>query len=96
MTLVVKTPPTASTSALVTLAKLRFAALRAIARTFLNRRAAYRVAELPDHLLSDIGLKRDDVHEAMNADWREDPTFRMAMLAHRGRDASLRAPRRTD
>ncbi|WP_062013335.1 DUF1127 domain-containing protein [Aureimonas sp. AU4] len=66
---------------------------RAMARTLLNRRAAYRVAELPDYLLTDIGLKRDDVHAALNADWRDDPTLRMAMSARKHR-ASIRPVRR--
>ncbi|WP_019996709.1 DUF1127 domain-containing protein [Aureimonas ureilytica] len=56
-------------------------ALRAIVRTLRNRRAAYHVAELPDYLLNDLGLKRDDVHAALHADWREDPTYRLAMTA---------------
>jgi uncharacterized protein YjiS (DUF1127 family) len=60
-------------------------ALRAIVRTFINRRAAYRVSELPDYLLNDIGLKRDDVHEALNAHWRDDATYRMALSASRRR-----------
>ena len=94
MTLVSKTALSASGLGLRDAVRTRIAALRAIVRTFLNRRAAYRVAELQDYLLNDIGLKRDDVHEAMNADWREDPTYRMAMLAHRGRDASRPAGRR--
>jgi uncharacterized protein YjiS (DUF1127 family) len=57
----------------------------AIVRTALNRRAAMRVAELPDYLLSDIGLKRDDVHEALQQNWRTDPTFQLAMTAAKRR-----------
>jgi uncharacterized protein YjiS (DUF1127 family) len=65
----------------------------AMVRTLVNRRAAYRVSELPDYLLTDIGLKRDDVHAAMNADWREDPTLRMAISAQKRR-APVRSVRR--
>ncbi|GGD97418.1 hypothetical protein GCM10011390_15290 [Aureimonas endophytica] len=61
--------------------RLAAAALGAMVRTFRNRRAADRVADLPDYLLTDIGLKRDDVHEALSLHWREDPTFRLALRA---------------
>lgn len=57
----------------------------AIMRTFRNRRAAYRLAELPDYLLNDLGLRRDDVHEALGRGWREDPTFQLAIKAARRR-----------
>ena len=57
----------------------------AIVRMIHNRRAAQHVSELPDYLLSDVGLKRDDVHEALNRGWREDPTFQLAMKASRRR-----------
>jgi uncharacterized protein YjiS (DUF1127 family) len=80
MTLASKTPvPSAETLA----QSLRGAllALSAMVRTLRNRRAAYRMSELPDYLLNDIGLKRDDVHEALHADWREDPTYRLAIRA---------------
>ena len=80
MTLASKTP-TSFTETLVPQVRLAVLALRAMVKTFRNRRAAYRVSELPDYLLSDIGLKRDDVHEAINAHWREDPTYRMAVTA---------------
>lgn len=71
-----------------------FQVARAMVRTLLNRRAAYRVSELPDYLLTDIGLKRDDVHAALNSDWREDPTLRMALAAKK-RHAPIRPIRRT-
>jgi uncharacterized protein YjiS (DUF1127 family) len=57
----------------------------AIARMISNRRSAHHIAELPDYLLGDIGLKRDDVHEALNRGWREDPTFQLALKASRRR-----------
>ncbi|WP_182086690.1 DUF1127 domain-containing protein [Aureimonas sp. ME7] len=85
MTLAAKTPRFRLADILAPVQGPAIPALRAIVRTLLNRRAAYRVSELPDHLLKDIGLKRDDVHEALHADWREDPTFKMALAAARRR-----------
>ncbi|MEN3794633.1 DUF1127 domain-containing protein [Fulvimarina sp. MAC3] len=61
--------------------RLAGAALRAFAVTMINRRAARRLADLPDYLLNDVGLKRDDVHEALNRDWRCDPTYLLSMKA---------------
>ena len=90
MTLASKTPASRITETLAPAVATGLSALRAIVRTFLNRRAAYRVSELPDYLLTDIGLKRDDVHEAMHADWREDPTCKMAMAAGRRRRSPTR------
>ncbi|EAU41904.1 hypothetical protein FP2506_15764 [Fulvimarina pelagi HTCC2506] len=61
--------------------RLAGAALRAIATTMVNRRAARQLSDLPDYLLSDVGLKRDDVYEALNRDWRCDPTYLLSMKA---------------
>lgn len=63
------------------------AAAAAMARTLANRRAAHRIADMPDYLLTDIGLKRDDVHDALNRRWRDDPTYRLALAASRRRHA---------
>lgn len=65
--------------------RLGFAALGAMARTFANRQAALRVSDLPDHLLADVGLKRDDVHAALQTSWRTDPTYLMARSARENR-----------
>ncbi len=84
MTLASKTPaPYGET--LAQSIRIGFMALRAIVRTLRNRRAAYQVAELPDYLLNDLGLKRDDVHEALSADWRQDPTYKLALTASQRR-----------
>ncbi len=64
---------------------LAFAALGAIARTYANRQAALRVSDLPDHLLADVGLRRDDVHAALQSSWRSDPTYLMARSARENR-----------
>ncbi|GGD06374.1 DUF1127 domain-containing protein [Aureimonas glaciei] len=65
--------------------RIVFAGAAAMLRGLRNRRAAYRLAELPDYLLNDIGLRRDDVHEALNRGWQEDPTFQLAIKASRRR-----------
>ncbi|BDA82772.1 hypothetical protein Sa4125_03140 [Aureimonas sp. SA4125] len=62
-----------------------FAGAAAMFRSFRNRRSARRLADMPDYLLNDIGLRRDDVHEALNRGWREDPTFQLAIKASRRR-----------
>ncbi|MFD2236802.1 DUF1127 domain-containing protein [Aureimonas populi] len=64
---------------------IAYAGLLARVKALRNRRAAYYMADLPDHLLADIGLKRDDVHAALKADWREDPTYVLARTACRRR-----------
>ena len=65
--------------------RIGFAAVPAILRSWRNRRHAYRLSEMPDYLLSDLGIRRDDVHEALGASWREDPTFKLAVRAARRR-----------
>lgn len=61
------------------------AAIGAMVRSLRNRRRAFQVADLPDHLLSDIGLKRDDIHTALNTHWRQDPTYVLATRARENR-----------
>lgn len=56
-------------------------AILAMVRTLKNRRAALHLADLPDHLLHDVGLKRDDVHAALQTTWRTDPTYLLALCA---------------
>ena len=63
------------------------AGIAAMVRTLANRRAAHRIADMPDYLLTDIGLRRDDVHDALNRSWRDDPTYRLAVAASRRRHA---------
>lgn len=62
-----------------------YAGLRSIVRMLVNRRAARQLSEMPDYLLGDLGLRRDDVHLALRQDWREDPTFKLAMVVARRR-----------
>lgn len=65
--------------------RVGFAAIPALWRSWRNRRQAYRLSEMPDYLLSDLGIRRDDVHEALGASWREDPTFKLAVRAAKRR-----------
>ncbi|MDY8108189.1 DUF1127 domain-containing protein [Fulvimarina sp. 2208YS6-2-32] len=79
MAIIQKTSTGEFTTRIGDAARLFTAAVRAIALTIVNRRAARRLADLPDYLLNDIGLKRDDVHDALNRDWRCDPTYLLAV-----------------
>lgn len=62
-----------------------FAALAALFHAWRNRRYAYHLSEMPDYILTDLGLKRDDVSQALHCDWREDATYRLAVTAARRR-----------
>ena len=85
MTIFSRTPLEGALRTRIPSPAILFAGAVAMFRGYRNRRAAYRLAELPDYLLSDIGLKRDDVHEALNRGWQEDPTFQLAIKASRRR-----------
>ena len=83
MTLFSRTPHRVGT--IVPSPRVLLTAFLAIMRTLRNRRSAHQIAEMPDYLLSDLGLRRDEVHEALNRGWREDPTFQLAIKASRRR-----------
>ncbi|SJZ97117.1 DUF1127 domain-containing protein [Consotaella salsifontis] len=85
MTVITKVPTTRVSGGFLANVSVLYAACGAIVRAVINRRQAQRIGELPDHLLTDIGLKRDDVYEALNQDWREDPTYRLALTASQRR-----------
>ncbi|KMO13619.1 DUF1127 domain-containing protein [Methylobacterium platani] len=53
-----------------------------IVTLWINRRAAYRLAELDDRGLKDIGLTRSDVEGVLDLPFRQDPTL---PLVHRRR-----------
>lgn len=53
-----------------------------IVTLWINRRAAYRLAELDDRALKDIGLTRCDVEGVLDLPFRQDPTV---PLVHRRR-----------
>lgn len=85
MTLILKGGGLHGGTGFLSSARLAVAAVPALVRTWRNRRAALHVSELPDYLLSDLGLRRDDVLAALNADWREDATYRLAIAASKRR-----------
>lgn len=78
-------PPSSGFLASIPSPATLYAGLRSVATMLGNRRAARQLSDMPDYLLTDLGLKRDDVHAALGRDWREDPTFQLALLAARRR-----------
>ncbi|WP_167591767.1 DUF1127 domain-containing protein [Jiella endophytica] len=61
-------------------------AARAIVTTMINRRRVQALADLPDYMLKDIGIRHDDIATALGADWREDASYKLALIAaHRRR-----------
>lgn len=50
-------------------------------RNWKNRRDFYRLGELSDAELADIGLTRSDLHVAMDGPFGNDPTMRLRELA---------------
>lgn len=50
-------------------------------RAWKNRREIYRLGELSDHQLADIGLTRGDLHVAWRTPISEDPTATLGTLA---------------
>ncbi|MEX6508911.1 DUF1127 domain-containing protein [Jiella sp. M17.18] len=60
-------------------------AARAIVKAMLHRRQVKRLADMPDYLLKDVGIRRDDIYEALHTDWQEDPSYRLALSAARRR-----------
>ena len=86
MAIITKSSTTGFTARFLEGAVLAFAAVRAYGKAYINRRSARRLSELPDYLLKDMGLKRDDIHAALSQDWRSDPTYELAYRAGR-RDA---------
>jgi len=50
-------------------------------RAFKNRREFYRMGELTDHELADIGLTRADLHVVVDLPFGVDPTARLGSIA---------------
>jgi uncharacterized protein YjiS (DUF1127 family) len=50
-------------------------------RAWKNRRAFYRLGELSDAELADIGLTRTDLHVVVASPFASDPTMRLRELA---------------
>ncbi len=53
----------------------------AFVRLWKNRQAFYRLGEMTDAELSDIGLTRADLHRAIDGSLASDPTVRLGFLA---------------
>ena len=79
----------AATGRIVGGARILATATRAIVKTFVNRRRVQRLADLPDYMLKDIGLRHDDISLALGANWREDPSYKLALIAARRRRSAL-------
>jgi len=60
--------------------------LRQIARARRNRREAYKLAKLDRNILSDIGITRSDLNDALSAPFWDDPT---ALLRERALERRL-------
>ena len=56
-------------------------AVRDVVRAWRNRRAFYRLGELSDTELADIGLRRADLHVAVGLPLSQDPTTHLGVLA---------------
>ncbi|MCQ8780789.1 DUF1127 domain-containing protein [Mangrovibrevibacter kandeliae] len=84
MTVIVRLPARRATPRIQSL-QVALAAARAILKNLRNRMTVARLAEMPDYLLSDLGVRRDDVHDALNQTWHDDPSFRLAVTASRRR-----------
>lgn len=60
-------------------------------RALKNRRDFYRLGEMSDTELADIGLVRTDLHAVSDLDFRNDPTTHLGVIAEaRRREAIIR------
>jgi len=61
-------------------------------RAWKNRRAFYRLGDMSDAELADIGLTRSDLHVAIDLPFGSDPTARLRAIAQsRAQPMDLRA-----
>ena len=63
-------------------------------RAWKNRREFYRLGEMTDAELADIGLTRADLHVVADLSFRADPTRRLRYIAVARAEASLKEPSR--
>ncbi|AZO64441.1 MULTISPECIES: DUF1127 domain-containing protein [unclassified Mesorhizobium] len=56
-------------------------AISNVYRAWKNRRAFYRLGEMSDSELADIGLTRADLHVAIEVPFGRDPTERLRVIA---------------
>lgn len=66
-------------------ARFGFAAASAAMRALLHRRKVRELSNMPDYILTDLGIRRDDIAQALQANWREDPSFRLSISAGKRR-----------
>jgi uncharacterized protein YjiS (DUF1127 family) len=76
------TKPTGARAALAAAAAAAAAKTGALYRAFVNRRALYRLGEMSDIELADIGLSRSDLFVVRSAPAHTDPTARLGALAY--------------
>lgn len=62
-------------------------------KSFRNRRAFYRLGELSDAELADIGLTRADLHVAIGHPLAADPTAALSVIVRRRSEAEETAAR---
>ncbi len=60
--------------------------IAALIAAWQNRRALYRLGEMSDHELSDIGLTRSDLYAVEGGPLSIDPTARLGALARANRE----------
>jgi uncharacterized protein YjiS (DUF1127 family) len=68
-------------------------ALSSIYRAFRNRREFYRLGELSDAELADIGLTRADLHVAVGNPFAVDPTVSLGAIVRRRIEDEVAAAR---
>lgn len=71
-------------------ARLQKSAIR-LFRTWLNRSAVNRLQDLDDYQLLDIGLRRDDIREAMTSAYFADPGLHLTLAARERARRHLRS-----
>lgn len=90
MTITARQTPTISATGRITAGfRVLATAARAIVKTALNRRRVHQLADMPDYVLNDIGIRRDDISVALGASWREDPSYKLALIAAHRRRGTL-------
>ena len=85
--LAVSTPPAPSFTRRVS------NSLSRIVRTWLNRRAVNELRDLTDHQLLDMGLRREDVRQAMTSSFFSDPGVHLIIASRERARRHLRTGR---
>ena len=70
--------------------RLTLIAIKALGRILKARRDVAELASFDDRMLQDIGLSRTDVHAALDASWRSDPSSVLSQRAAERWALSLR------